>query len=525
MFADTHVHTLMKYVHNHRKNVWRSFWGPIRLLGFLNNLLGIPAFSQSDLRRLCKGEFQVIFFPLHPPEQKIMYTNLEDTVIEDPFEKLASQVISIPVKKIEDYKRADYNHFAQLNKELDLLINNVGSSRKLRINGKRVRCTYKVVRDFTEIEQIIQRNRNDERQFTLAIVLTIEGLHSLGKGHTWHNDQPNPFDVDDPTFMQRIDMIKGLDTDQGAGWSISPVVVNVTHAFDNGMFGHAQALSGTFRKIFDYAEPHNSTPNGGFSKGLNQPMSDFGTAIVKRLLNIDQESNQRSQPGKRIIPDIKHMSTKTRRDYYAILDEHNTAQPDDIIPVIMSHAAVNAKPSLDENGYEPVDEEEDYKCSHGFNPWSINLYDDEIIRIHETGGLIGIIFDERILAGKEKLKKLKKRQKPFDKYSRRMRWLKLIVDQIEYIVKTIEKSNTTVDKKLAWERICIGSDFDGQINPINGYKKATDFPGFKRELAQMLSGKDFIELRMGWRVHEVVEKICFDNVHGFLKRNFKPLSS
>lgn len=521
MFADTHVHTLMKYVHNDRKNLWRSFWGPIRLIGFFNNLLGIPAFSQSDLRRLCKGQFQIIFFPLHPPEQKIMYTNLEDTLIEDPFEKIASQVISIPVDKIEDYKSSEYNHFDQLYKELNLLLDNEGSSRKLRVDGKRRKCRYKVVKNFSEIEQVIRLNHNDERQHTIAIVLAMEGLHSLGRGHAWHKNKENPFDVDDATFMSRIDSIKGLDSSSGPGWGQSPLVVNVTHAFDNGMFGHAQALSGTFSKIFDYSEPHNEKPNPGFSVGLNQPMSAFGKEVIKRLLNLDDVSKNREKPGKRILPDIKHMSTKTRKEYYEIIHAHNKVNPHDHIPIIISHSAVNGKPTLSENEFNPQDNEEDYKSSTGFNPWSINLYDDEIIGIHETEGLIGIIFDERLLAGKEKLKKLRHRKKPFDKYSRQMRWLLLVVDQIEHIVKTIQKSNTTTDKKLVWERICIGSDFDGQVNPINGYKKATDFPTFKRDLARMLSADRYIELRMGWRVHEVVEKICFQNVHGFLERNFR----
>ena len=521
MFADVHVHTVMKYVHNGRSNLWRSFWGPIRFLGFINNLLGIPAFSQSDFRRLCKGQFQIVCVPLHPPEQKIVYTNLENSVLEDPFEKLAAQVISIPVKKIEHYKQPEYDHYQQTLKELQLLIDNRNTSRRIRINGRRKKCSYKLVKNAQEIEDILKLNREDERQHTIAVLITIEGLHALGCGHVWHNDRENPFNVSDEELMERIDAIKGISSDNYKGWKISPMFFNVTHVFDNGYFGHAKGLGGSYSKIFDYAEPHNNQPNPGFSIGQNQPMSSFGQQIIKRLLGIDATALNSTYPGRRIIPDIKHMSTKTRRDYYQIVDDYNNDHPDDLIPIVMSHAAVNKKPTYSENHFDPIDDEQEYAQSKGFNPWSINLYDDEIIRIHETNGLIGIIFDERILAGKAKLKKLRDNEKPFSLYGKRMKWLLLIMDQIEHIIKTVQKSNTRTDKAGIWDRICIGSDFDGQINPINGYKKATDFSGLRSDLEKLLAEDRYVDIRMGIRIHELLEKICLDNVHSFLRRHYK----
>ena len=57
------------------------------------------------------------------------------------------------------------------------------------------------------------------------------------------------------------------------------------------------------------------------------------------------------------------------------------ANPDDIIPVIMSHAAVNGKSSASlDNDYDPKDQESDYEDSFDFNPFSINLYDEEIVK-------------------------------------------------------------------------------------------------------------------------------------------------
>lgn len=405
MFADTHVHPVMKYVHNERDNVWKSFAGQLRLLALLNNVIGIPAFSQSDMRRLAAGNFQVIFCALHPPEQQIMFTP-HSGPLGAAVDEVAEQIISIPKHIIRAFRQPSYDHFKQLDKELKLLISKQILSRKLNIKGKKRLCKYEIVKNFNQVKEIIDFNASQDREFKIAVVLTIEGLHSLGRGHVIFTNNPNPNDVTDQEFMLRLDRVKGITNADGHGWQHSPLIINITHAFDNGICGHAQALSEGMRKsLFDYAEEH-----GGQRRGLNQPLSAFGKRVIKRMLNIDN-----NPAGRRIIPDIKHMSTATRRDYYEIIDAHNAQHPDDIIPVIMSHAAVNGKPSISEQGYDPTDSEEEYKMdAHPvnkietcFNPFSINLYDDEIIRIHKTRGLIGIIMDQRVLAGGKKINLLR----------------------------------------------------------------------------------------------------------------------
>lgn len=527
MFADTHVHSVMKYVHLKRDNLWKSFGGQISIVALLNNLIGIPAFSQADMRRLAKGNFQIIFCALHPPEQKIVYTKF-DGPLGDVVDDVAAQIISIPDERIREFRKPAYDHYQQLQKELDLLIEQEGSSRKVFVDGKRKKCSYKVTRNFQEVQEVIEFNKQHSNEHKIAIVLTVEGLHSIGRGHLDFDNQANPMNVDDDTFMARIDRMKGLANDQGAAWIHTPILANLTHAFDNGICGHAQALAEGMRKcVFKYAEEYSSNPVSG---GLNKPLSALGKLAVERMLGIDQVSQERVNTGKRIIPDIKHMSVKTRRDYYEIIDTHNAANPNDVIPVVMSHAAVNGKVSASaDNNYDPKDTDDDYKNSATFNTFSINLYDDEIIKVHETKGLMGIIFDERVLSGGKKLKLLEKyinNNEDYDNpykalgYNDRRTWLTLITDQIEHIVKTTITSNTTTDKKLIWDRICIGSDFDGQIDPINGYKKSKDFPQFKKDLKFLLSKDKFSGLLLGHTVDEVVNKICFENVYGFLEKNW-----
>ncbi len=522
MFADTHVHPIMKYVHQDRANLWKSFGRTFTLASMIGGeISGIPKFSQSDFRRLAKGNFQIVFCALHPPEQKIMFTPVGG-VLGNVVDNVAGQVISIPDTKIKVYRKPEYDHFHLLNYEYHKLINGQNQSRNVRINGKQKKCSYKVVRTKAALNAVLNKNKNDSSQHTIAVIPSIEGLHSLGCGHVKFGGNLNPFNVDQVDFLNRLDHIKGNDTALGQGWAFPPIVANITHAFSNGLCGHAQAISKTMRNsLFEKAEEYSNPirPSGG----LNHRLSDFGAQVIKKMLNLD------GSEGKRILPDIKHMSTATRKDYYAILDAHHAQHPGDIIPVIMSHAALNGKNSINEDNFNPRDREEDYKNANGYNPSSINLYKDEVIRIHETEGLAGIIFDERILAGKKKLFELKQHlyrdadevpnNNRFKKYPKGKAWAKLITDQIHGIVTTVLNSNTTKNKMLVWDRICIGTDFDGQINPVDGYKKAMDFKQFKKDLLYFLEQPEFHALLQGTSPQKIADKICFDNVHTFLKKH------
>ena len=534
MFADSHIHPLMKYVHNPKFNdVWKNIkWTPFRI-PLVNDIVGIPPYSQSDFKQLAKGGFQIVFCALHPPEQKILFTSPKSEFGQNVIEKIASQAISIPKKTIDKYQKKSYNHYQTMLAERKLLLDNQNREVRLRIDGKRRMVKYQVVSDFSEVREIIERNKNNEDQFTIAVVLTIEGVHSLGRGHLSFYGAPNKNNVSDDVLLERLDQVKGINVSASKpGWAQSPIVMNVTHAFQNSICGHSQAFGEGFRKIFKYDEPIDPADAGlpNYEEALNRPLADIGRRLILRMLNLDEESQQRQDPGKRIIPDIKHMSTKTRKEYYDIIDSFNEQEPDPAkrIPVVMSHAAVNGKSKLTDH-LSPKDEEKEYANSKTFNPWSINLYDDEIVRVHETFGLIGLIFDERVSMGKKKAELLNRalridpdynRNNAFYRYSREGACARVITDQIEHIVKTVAHSHSPVKRDLIWDRICIGSDFDGQINPLDEFTRATHFENFKDELAEQLKESRFISLLQGRQIDEIVENICFWNIYHFLERNF-----
>lgn len=100
-------------------------------------------------------------------------------------------------------------------------------------------------------------------------------------------------------------------------------------------------------------------------------------------------------------------------------------------------------------------------------------------------------------------------------------WFCLVYDQIHYIVKKVIASNTTTDKQKIWDCLCIGSDFDGQIDPINAFKKATDFDDWRTQLKKRLNKPEADEIKLGLSTEEILDKVCFKNVYGFLERNFR----
>jgi len=527
MFADTHCHPLMKYLHKDREDdLWKPFSGGLELAGIINLFVGIPVFSQADMKTLAKGNVQIVFCALHPPEQKIVFHALKDSGGEGLLEKVAAQAISIPKEKIDVYQESSYDHWELLKEELNILTDNESTTSSA--NGKTI--SYKITQNFEEVKAILDFNRKNKNARQIAIIPTIEGLHALGRGHI-DIDGPNDHNVSDTEFMERVDMVKGVSGIVGS-WKFPPLIANITHAFDNGLCGHAQALSQLFQVLFSYAEPYGPPLGPLAYEGLYKGLSPFGEKVILRMLNLDVVSKNRPNPGRRIIPDIKHMSTKTRKRYYEILDDHNSvAAPEDRIPVIMSHAAVNgwAKMGdyLEPKDLRIIDSHKSWKERETFNPSGLNLFDDEIIRIHRTKGLIGIIMDQRVLAGGQKLEALKGKidndddmEDYFKGKNKKRRWATLVLDQIEHIIRTVKNSGRS-DWRESWNIICIGSDFDGQIDPINAFDRSTDFNKLRRVLRKLMKRDPrFDDLLNGVSRDYTLDKISGDNVFNFLRRNF-----
>ncbi|MGA9588688.1 MAG: hypothetical protein WBV11_02545, partial [Salegentibacter sp.] len=96
-----------------------------------------------------------------------------------------------------------------------------------------------------------------------------------------------------------------------------------------------------------------------------------------------------------------------------------------------------------------------------FNTADINFFDDEILRIGRSNGLFGIQLDERRIGSKSALREAKG---IMGKRATLYSWSKLVWYQMRHIAEVLD-----ADGQYAWGIQCLGTDFDGIIDPIDGY--------------------------------------------------------
>jgi microsomal dipeptidase-like Zn-dependent dipeptidase len=237
------------------------------------------------------------------------------------------------------------------------------------------------------------------------------------------------------------------------------------------------------------------------TEGMNEGFTDLGWKVLRKLLD--------NTNGRRVLIDLKHMSVKARNQYYEFLkNEH----PNDNIPLLVSHGAVTGQKShinLTDGGFLNAGK---------FQALDINFYDDEIVRIAQSGGIFGIQFDERRLGSEQEVKdsgkNLNRRKMLFKKS-------KLIWNQIQHIAEVLDRQNLP-----AWDVACIGTDNDGMVNPLNGFWTAEEMPMLDSYLEKhafnFLSSPDSRNLKPFNKLtaDEIVERFMRGNAWEFLKKNF-----
>jgi microsomal dipeptidase-like Zn-dependent dipeptidase len=280
-----------------------------------------------------------------------------------------------------------------------------------------------------------------------------------------------------------------VNVDKVKQWEKKLFFIGLTHHFNNEMVGHARSFDGLVGKVCDQAE------------GLDEGFNELGWNVLRKLLD--------NADGRRVLIDLKHMSVKARDEYYQFLLEE---YPDEVIPLLVSHGAVNGLRSHREKV------EDDLFNFGKFQSNDINFYDDEIIRVGRSNGLFGIQFDERRLGSKLELKKtgpnLERRKMLFHKS-------KLVWNQIQHIAFVLDQIGL-----FAWGIQCLGTDNDGMINPLNGFWTAEDMPLFDSYLekhafnfitsTQAEALNDYNKIQAS----EIVERFMKGNAYEFLKRNF-----
>ena len=321
---------------------------------------------------------------------------------------------------------------------------------------------------FDVMNTLNEDNREDNKSNSIAVILTIEGAHSFGTGI-----HPQQKPAERNYVLGNVDKVKN--------WDHRPIFVTLAHHFYNELCGHAQSLTGKVNLATDQTYKMNT----GFTP--------LGWEVVDKLL--DNSGN------KRIFIDIKHMSRISRLEYFNMLDTKYERQD---IPVIVSHGAV-------------IGNEQD---KHLFMNADINFYDDEIIKVAKTSGLFGLQLDERRIAapGDFELKKshgLERRKVLF--HSSFMVWR-----QIQHIAELLDSQ-----KLFAWGIQTIGSDYDGMIDPINGFWTAENLPTLEDYLLMQAhtymkcSAENLTQTFNRIDPEEIVNRVMGDNAYNFVMKYYR----
>ena len=397
---------------------------------------------------------------------------------------------------------------------------------------------------------------------TIYVVASIEGIHNF-------YSRKKLLDQEKPANQQEIvDQLELWKQQSAVDPATFPRLLHITlaHHGQNALTNHAWAIPIRFATDTVSVGSFNPTGNG---------LSDLGELFVRVAL-------RESATEKRILLDVKHLSLTARKQVYKLMREEF---PD--VPILATHmgvvgtsweqppiAAIRSSADHPKNQFVtynriggflrrvPPDSSGSMLTRIPFNPWSINLYDEDIIQIMRSGGLIGVSLDRRILGatltgGPVEDERFSRddipptwqvsQGDPLSFYpsialptlfsgnqGKAVQDLWSFCQSIVHLVLLTElaKGNQNEDDRVPasinpWDHICLGSDFDGLISAVKTCPSADHFthlfgPKLKEVLTAMinhLNAHPVTTTPLSVPVN-VVEKLSFKNGLDFLKKHF-----
>ena len=386
-----------------------------------------------------------------------------------------------------------YDYWDELQREYEFLrksdgVKQTATCQVLRdgaVTEQTVEGRYHLVRGGDQLRSIIEDQDED-----LAVLLTIEGGHVLSMG-------PDQEPLPDEVILERIAELKR--------WEFPVFLLTLAHHFDNGVCGHAHTIPDVGAAVIDQSRR--------MGEGLER-RRDLGIRVIRELLDLDEGLQDRG--GRRILLDIKHFSPRSRQQYY-----------DEIVrPYNRRHAAADRKPSLPplpvvgtHMGYAGVstlkemidaaDREDDHRLTGGYYAWGMNLSDEDVHMVHDSEGLAGIILDRRVAGAAPGLRIP-------DEH-----WPLLLWRQLTGIVDVImlDDRRKAEDKRGIWDRLCIGSDFDGFMHPLPCYPTVLQYQTIAEDLADLLYRHRHTRMIDEIGVDAIVEKFAWRNAYEFTLRH------
>lgn len=456
--------------------------------------------SQASLEQCKKGSNKVLFLTMYVPEkQMIDFRNIFKLFSNsEKMTNYMSRITGIDKDIMLGYeeemeKKQSIKYFDELQNEYNYL-------RKQELSSPK--HTFVIARNYKHLK------KNLANPNTVIGIISLEGLHCLSN-HSTEEDLYVSSDImnntSHPVYQKYLETYrKNIKTvKQWGGGQHAPVYATLTHSFWNMIAGQAPIVGKPARALAIKQK-----------QGLDESFTAFGKNVLNMLLSTEN--------GRRILPDIKHLNTKSRKEFYGIWE--NYCAKGDSFPIIFSHATVNGKKYLKgKSDFESPHKKSDYRGA--FNKGSINLYDEDIYYIHKSKGLIGMMLDKKRLLGKRTKHVVHKAEKKATMEDLAKTYIQVWMGQVFYIVEQCQA-------KSAWDIICIGSDFDGAISSMETFSNASSYPKMAELLYDFLENGSFdkiglsrekIEtLKFGLSSKLLVEKLMYKNVETFLSQHFAP---
>ncbi|MES2730485.1 MAG: membrane dipeptidase [Bacteroidota bacterium] len=474
-YVNIHCHPTMKpfgksfsnnKVNNANRKKKDSIWyyNPPTLFDKLANyLISVTKFAQSDFSSSAYGDVRVMCVSLYPLEKSFCVNRLGTGLPSDLPMDFVLEMGRERINHIQASTNADY--FQDLKDEYEFL--KQLHNRPITLTDGRA-YKYVLVKNYTELQAALNNQfptnqpKANPPVETIAVMITFEGAHAFGCGIDAITDETKLF--------ANIQAVKN--------WEHRPFFITFAHHFYNQLCGHAKSLEGFVSNLLDQSEH------------LGTPFTPLGLKVADALLD--------NTHGKRILIDIKHMSEEARNQYFALLDSR---YPGEKIPIVVSHGCVRGNES----------------DKHQFYDHNINFSDEEILRLAMSDGLFGVQLDERRIGSPSALQQARghlKRTKIL------YHWSALVWNQIRHIAELLDSNGL-----FAWGNICLGTDFDGIIDPINGYWTHEDMPDLETYLLMhahnYMTASNALTLSKN-KIHEeeIVSRFMTTNALDFFSKHF-----
>ncbi len=504
--------------------------------GYLKGKMG-ASYSQADLVKAWNGNVRLTFNSLYPLERQFV-KGFKPTVGKDKWYRfliafatshklplrdfIQTAYMRIPDEAVNYFQSSGYDYWESLNRELKFVLSDSGNRiekneiftpgffRRVFESEKRRRKHLAAELDVKKAQYLAPRNTLElnqslEKEDEITMVITVEGAHALGTDRAAISE-----------ISRRIEHIK-------KEWPVPVFFLTFAHHFDNKLCGHAHSIPDVGKLLLDQRDR------------MNEGFNPNGEKIIKELLSLNQELEKDPKLGYRILIDVKHMSAKSRKEYYDKI-VNKCFEKGDVIPVIGSHCGYSGRATLDEHIALQDSERDDYSELCGdeshlskkakkeliknlpggkFNAWNINLCDEDIQMIVKTEGLFGLSFDQRILGIKSTDKKTSRNG------------IQLIWDNINAIIESAYKNLPENEAQKIWKCLTIGTDFEGLIDPPNPYSTVLEFKVFAGNLIfeieqarKIGNPKHLSHFKNVDEVRAAIEDFCFNNASNFVKKHF-----